>query len=280
MTTMTRSVTLNDGTTIPRVALGTYRLNGLRGVDAMLSAVRAGYRMLDSAVNYDNEGAVGEAVRRSGVPRDEIVVTSKLPGRRHAYEEAVDTVHESLYRTRLDHIDLYLIHWPNPSVDRFVEAYGALVDLQRDGLIRSVGVSNFLPEHLTRVIEATGVTPAVNQIELHPYFPQAEAVALHERLGIRTEAWSPIGRAGAVLNEPVVRRIAEEHQVSPVQVILRWHLQRGVVPLPRSTNPHRQRENLDVFSFALEPDEIVRITALARVHGRLNDADPATHEEM
>jgi len=277
---MTRTVTLNDGTTLPRVALGTYQLNGLRGVDAMLSGLRAGYRLLDSAVNYDNEGAVGEAVRRSGVRREEVVVTSKLPGRRHAYQEAVDTVHESIYRTRLDHIDLYLIHWPNPSVDRYVEAYTALVDLKRAGLIRSVGVSNFLPEHLTRIIEATGVTPVVNQIELHPYFPQTDAIALHESLGIRTQAWSPIGRAGAVLAEPAVRRAAEEHSVTPVQVILRWHLQRGVVPLPRSANAARQRQNLDVFGFALEPDEMDRITALGRHHGRLAGADPATHEEM
>lgn len=271
---------LNDGTDLPAIALGTYKLNGPDGVSAMTSAIRQGYRLLDTAFSYENEGAVGRAVRDSGVPRDELVLTSKVPGRHQEYEATVRTVHEGLYRAGLDRWDLYLVHWPNPGRGLFVECFQALVDLQKDGFIRTVGVSNFLPEHLEAVAEATGVMPAVNQIELHPYFPQADALEAHARLGVLTEAWSPIGRANACLAEPAVQAAAAAHGVTPVQVVLRWHTQRGVVPLPRSSNPGRQHENLDVFGFTLSDDEVAAITALGRPDGRLKGQDPAVYEEL
>ena len=193
--------------------------------------------MLDTAVNYENEAEVGEAVRRSGLPRDEIVVASKIPGRHHAYDDAIASVRGSLERLGLERTDLHLIHWPNPSQGTYVEAWRALVQLQKDGLVRSIGVSNFTEEHLTRIIDDTGVTPAVNQVELHPRFPQAGMREVHERLGIRTEAWSPMGKRRAPLDESAVTTAAEAHGVSPGQVILRWHVQLGSLPIPKSGRP-------------------------------------------
>ena len=272
--------TLNDGHSLPAIGFGTYPLGGPTGVEAMASALRQGYRLIDSAVNYENEGAVGEAVRRSGVPREEIIVTSKLPGRHHAYGEAKTCVYESLYRMQLDHIDLYLIHWPNPSADRYVEAWQALVDLQRDGVLRSIGVSNFLPDHLDRIIAETGVTPAVNQVELHPFFPQALQRQVDAERGIRTEAWSPLGRAQEIMHNPVIAGIADAHGRTPAQVVLRWHLQLGTIPLPKAASASRQLENLSVFDFELDATQMAAITALGRSDGRIFNADPATHEEL
>jgi diketogulonate reductase-like aldo/keto reductase len=272
--------TLNDGNSLPAIALGTYKLRGAQGVDAIVSGIRAGYRLLDSAFNYDNEGALGEAVRRAGVPREELRLTSKLPGRYQEHDLAVAAVRESLYRAGLDYWDLYLIHWPLPRVDRYVEAFQALVESQKEGLIRSVGVSNFLPEHLRRVIDEVGVVPAVNQIQLLPTFPQTDQLRLHEELGIRTESWSPLGRGNAVASDPVVVSVAAAHGVTPVQAILRWHTQLGTIPLPKSSHPQRQRENLDVFGFELSEDEMAAITALGRPDGRALDLDPAVHEEF
>jgi len=272
--------TLNDGHRLPALGFGTYPLRGPAGVDAVVSALHHGYRLIDSAVNYENEGTVGEAVRRAGVPRDEVVITSKLPGRHHEYAAATTCVYESLYRLGLDHIDLYLIHWPNPGVGRFVEAWQALVDLQREGVLRSIGTSNFLPEHLSRIIAGTGVTPAVNQVELHPYFPQAEQRAVHDQLGIRTESWGPLGQAGQLLHESVIGAIAEQVGRTPAQVVLRWHLQLGSVPLPKAASPTRQAENLAVFDFELDAAQVAAITALGSPEGRLGDSDPATHEEL
>src|SRR6478735_1304864 len=185
--------TLNDGTTLPAIGFGTYPLTGDAGVAAIQSALEVGYRLLDTAVNYENEAEVGEALRRSGLPRDEVQVASKLPGRHHAYDDAIASVRGSLERLGLEYVDLHLIHWPNPSVDKYVEAWRALIDLQKEGLVRSIGVSNFTIAQLGRIIDATGVVPVVNQIELHPRFPQPEMRSANERLGIRTEAWSPMG---------------------------------------------------------------------------------------
>ena len=271
---------LNDGNTLPAIGFGTYPLKGEEGTTATLSALEAGYRLLDTAVNYENESEVGEALRRSGLPRDEVQVTSKLPGRHHAYDDAIASVHGSLERLGLDHLDLHLIHWPNPSVGKYVEAWRALVDLQAQGLIRSVGVSNFTEAHLEQIIEATGVTPAVNQVELHPRFPQEQMRQVHERLGIRTEAWSPMGKRQAPLEEPAVTAAAQRLGVTPGQVILRWHVQLGSLPIPKSANPERQRQNLDVFGFELTDHEVAAISGLADPEGRLFGGDPDTHEEM
>ncbi|CAN5788358.1 aldo/keto reductase [soil metagenome] len=271
---------LNDGTEIPAVGFGTYPLKGDDGVAAVVSAIEVGYRLLDTAVNYRNEAAVGEAIRRAGVDRDELVVTSKLPGRHHGYDDAVASTKESLQRLGLDHLDLHLIHWPNPRVDKYAEAWGALVDLQRQGLVRSVGVSNFTEQQLTRIIDETGVTPAVNQLELHPYFPQEQMRAVNERLGIRTESWSPLGKQQAPFDEPAVAAAAEAHGVTPGQVILRWQVQLGSVPIPKSATPARQRQNLDLFGFELSDEEMAAVSALGRPDGRLFGGDPDTHEEM
>ncbi|MGF9755670.1 aldo/keto reductase [Microvirga sp. 0TCS3.31] len=271
---------LNDGTSIPAIGFGTYPLRGEDGTEAIRTAIEAGYRLVDTAVNYENEVEVGEAIRRSGVPRDELVVASKIPGRHHAYDAAITSVRESLDRLGLERTDLHLIHWPNPSQGKYLEAWRALVQLQKDGLVRSIGVSNFTEEHLERIIDDTGVTPAVNQLELHPRFPQERMREVHERLGIRTEAWSPMGKRRAPLEEDAVRTAAEAHAVSPGQVILRWHVQLGSLPIPKSADPSRQAQNLDVFSFELTDAEMAAISGLAEPDGRLFGGDPDTHEEM
>jgi 2,5-diketo-D-gluconate reductase A len=271
---------LNDGTTLPPIGFGTAGLRGAEAIEAVTSALDNGYRLIDTAVNYGNEVEVGEAIRRSGLPRDEIVVTSKIPGRHHAYDDAISSTRESLERLGLDRIDVHLIHWPNPSQEKYHETWRALVQLRDDGLVRSPGVSNFTRAHLDRVIEDTGVTPVVNQIELHPYFPQAEMREHDAELDVLTESWSPMGKRQAPFAEPVVRVAAEAHGVSPGQVVLRWQLQLGNLPIPLSRNPSRQRDNLDLDGFELTDDEVAAISALARPDGRLFGGDPDTHEEF
>jgi diketogulonate reductase-like aldo/keto reductase len=272
--------TLNDGTTLPAIGFGTAGLRGEDAVTATTSALEAGYRLIDTAVNYENESEIGEALRRSGVARDEVLVTSKIPGRDHRYDDAIASTKGSLERLGLDHLDLHLIHWPNPSRDQYVDAWRALVDLREQGLVRSIGVSNFTAEHLDRIIDATGVAPAVNQIELHPLFPQPEMQRANEERGVVTESWSPLGKRQAPLDEAPVRAAAEVHGVTPGQVILRWQVQQGNLPIPKSATPSRQRENLDVFGFELDDAEMEAITALGRSDGRLFGGDPDSHEEM
>jgi diketogulonate reductase-like aldo/keto reductase len=272
--------TLNDGTTLPLVGLGTYALRGIAGAESMADALRQGYRLLDSAVNYENEGAVGKAVRMSGVPREEIRVTSKLPGRHHKKPNVTFAIEESLLRTGLDYLDLYLIHWPNPSQQLFVEAWEGMIEARQRGLIRSIGVSNFLPEHLDQLIAKTGVTPSVNQVELHPYFNQPEQRAADKARGILTQAWTPIGKGSALLSEAPIVELARKHSRTPAQIVLRWHLQLGVLPIPKSANASRRAENLEVTDFALEDADMAAINKLTRENGRLFQADPRTHEEF
>ncbi len=271
---------LNDGRTLPGVGFGTYPLRGEEGIGAILGALEVGYRLLDTAVNYENETEVGEALRRSGLPRDEVQVTSKIPGRHHGYDAAISSTHESLERLGLDYLDLHLIHWPNPSRDRYVEAWRGLVALRDEGLVRSIGVSNFTRAHLERIIAETGVTPAVNQIELHPAFPQPEMRGVHAELGIRTEAWSPLGKRSARFDADPVLRAASTHAVRPSQVILRWHLELGSLPIPKSADRGRQAENLDLDGFSLSAEEVEAISGLAERRGRLFGGDPDVHEEM
>jgi 2,5-diketo-D-gluconate reductase A len=272
--------TLNDGTQVPAIGFGTYPLRGEDGIRAMTRALEAGYRYLDSAVNYENEREVGEALRRSGLAREEVQLATKIPGRFHAHDLAVASVEDSLRRLGLDRLDVCLIHWPNPSVGLYDEAWQALVDVRERGLVHTIGVSNFTQEHLTRVIDATGVTPALNQVELHPLFPQEQMRAVDARLGILTQSWSPLGKRSAPFGTEPVAAAARAHDVSPAQVILRWHLQLGVMPLPKSATPDRQRSNLDVDGFELTADEVAAITALGRPDGRLFGGDPEVHEEM
>lgn len=274
---MIPTVTLNDGTAFPELGLGTYNLRGADGVDAIVSAVESGYRLLDSAVNYENEQEVGEAVRRSGV-RDQLLVTTKVPGRDHGFDETIRSAQGSLERLGLDRIDLYLIHWPNPSVGKYVDTYRAMLALRDEGKVGSVGVSNFTEAMLTRLVDETGVAPAVNQVELHPYFPQAPLRAFHESHGIRTESWSPLARRTELLTEQVVTDVAAAHGVTPTQAVLRWHTQLGSTPIPKSADRERQIENADVFGFTLTDAEVAALSGLER--GRLWDGDPDTHEEM
>ena len=271
--------TLNDGLVIPQIGLGTYKLTGDDGEASMVSGIAAGYRLLDSAHRYNNEEQVGNALRASGVPRDELLITTKLPGDAHGFDEAMMAFDTSARLLGLDVVDLYLIHWPNPSVNRFVDAWQAMIELRDEGRIRSIGVCNFTPEFLYRLRDETGVVPSINQVEMHPYFGQAELRAVHEELGIRTQSWSPIGRAGELLGEAPIVAAAETHGVTPSQVVLRWHIQLGSIPLPKSGDATRQRENCDVFSFELSEDEMTAISSLER--GRLRAAfDPNTHEEF
>jgi 2,5-diketo-D-gluconate reductase A len=272
--------TLNDGSVLPAIGFGTYPLKDDEAVSGIVSAIEAGYRLLDTAVNYGNEREVGEAVRRCGLPREELIVASKIPGRDHGYDDAIASVHGSLERLGLDYLDLHLVHWPNPSVGKYAEAWRALVDLREQGLVRSIGVSNFTAAHLDRLIDETGVVPAVNQIELHPYFPQVEMRAVNAERGIQTESWSPLGKRQAPFAEPVVADAAEAHGVTPGQVILRWQVQLGSIPIPKSATPERQRANLDVFGFDLTDAEMSAITGLGRPDGRLFGGDPDTHEEF
>lgn len=276
----TTAYQLNDGSSVPAIGFGTYPLRGEDGIAAIVSALETGYRYLDTAVNYENEAEVGEALKRSGVPRDEVRVATKIPGRFHAKSLALQSLRDSADRLQLDQIDVGLIHWPNPSQGLFVEAFEALVEAQREGLVRTVGVSNFTTEHLHRVIDETGVTPALNQIELHPYFPQQHLREVHDQLGIRTQAWSPLGKRQAPFDEPPVAGAAAAHGVSPGQVILRWHVQLGSMPLPKSATPQRQRANLDVAGFELSDAQMAAISGLAKPDGRLFGGDPDTHEEM
>lgn len=269
---------LADGAVVPRLGFGTYRLTGEDGMRAIRSALESGYRLLDTAARYGNEAEVGEAIRSSGVDPAEVIVTTKLPGRDHGYEATLASARESLHRLGRERIDLYLIHWPLPRMDRYVDSWRAMIDLRDQGLVRSIGVSNFTPSMLTRLIEETGVAPVVNQVELHLYFPQRELREFHAAAGIQTASWSPLARRTELLAEPAVVRIARAHGIAPTRVVLRWHIELGSIPIPKSADPARQRENADVFGFSLSAAEVEELSALER--GRIWGGDPVTHEEF
>lgn len=271
---------LSDGYKVPKVGFGTDKMKGADGIRRMEMALNNGYRLLDTAFNYENEGTVGRAIRNSSVPRDQITIASKLPGRHHAYQAALDTIEESVLRTGLDYIDLYLIHWPNPKQEKYLEAWQALIDAQKTGLVRSIGVSNFLPEHIERLEKETGVLPVINQIELHPYFNQAEQRAYNASKGIVTQAWSPLGRDNASTKEDIILEIANKYGKSPAQIVLRWDIEQNVLPIPKSTHVGRQAENLAVFDFNLTTEEIEKINSISRSDGRNKGQNPAEYEEF
>lgn len=284
MTSQIPTLQLNDGHPIPAIGFGTWPLKGVQGRDTVHTALTNGYRLIDSATNYENEGVVGRGIQNflaeSGVSRDEVTVQSKLAGRHHDYDSALAAGYESVTRLGLERLDVLLIHWPNPITNKYREAWRGLVELQKRGLVRSIGVSNFTDEHLANIIEDSGVTPAINQIELHPYFTQAPMRDVHQKLGIVTEAWSPLGKRKAPFTEAPVADAAAAHGVTPAQVILRWHVQLGTLPLPKSSTPSRQVANLDVFGFQLSDSEVAAISGLGKADGRLSDGHPDTHEEM
>ncbi|MCL3777478.1 MULTISPECIES: aldo/keto reductase [unclassified Actinomyces] len=270
---------------LPAIGLGTYNLRGRRDGRAVTAAVAAGYRLIDSAFSYENEAIVAEGVARAvtegHAARADLIVTSKVPGRHFGRDRALWAVEESAARMRpIGPIDLYLIHWPNPAQDLYVDTWRALIEAREQGLVRHIGVSNFLPEHIQRLEDETGVLPAVNQVECHPRFPNTEQVAHDASRGILTEAWSPIGRSGEVLRDPVVLAVAQAHGITPAQAVLAWHVARGVTPIPKSSSPERQAENLAAADVLLAPEEVAAITALGRSDGRLKGQDPAVYEEM
>ncbi|MFI1249754.1 aldo/keto reductase [Streptomyces anulatus] len=268
---------LNDGTRLPAVGLGTYPLDDAAAEEAVAGALELGYRLVDTALNYGNETGTGRGIARSGVPREEVLVTTKVPGRHHGYEETLASFEESRARLGVEYVDLYLIHWPLPRVDKYVDTWKAMIRLREDGLVRSIGVSNFTATQLERLERETGVLPSVNQIEMHPLLPQEELRAVHVAKGIVTESWSPLARGREVLEDPSIVAIAEDHGVSPGQVVLRWHTQLGAVPIPKSADPGRQRENLDLFGFELTAQEL---TTIAAGRQRRFGGDPESHEEF
>ena len=271
-----RARVLAGGVEMPVLGLGVWLTQaGQEAEQAVAWALEAGYRHVDTAQAYENEASVGAALRASGVPRDEVFVTTKfLPSQRDPERE----LEGSLERLGLDRVDLYLVHWPLPRLDRYVESWLVMEELRAEGLATSIGVSNFLPEHLDRLAAASSTVPAVNQIELHPRDPQHAQRADDARRGIVTEAWSPLAMGG-LLGEPVLAAVGQRHGVTPAQVVLRWHVQQGIVTIPKAGHVDRLRANLDVFDFTLTPDDLARIATL-ETGRRVNDQDPRTWEEF
>jgi 2,5-diketo-D-gluconate reductase A len=256
-----RFVALNDGNSIPAVGLGVFQVPPADTEQAVSAALRAGYRHIDTAAAYRNERETGRALANSGVPRDQLYVVTKLGNSDQGYDSTLAAFDASLSRLGLDYLDLYLIHWPLPARNKFVDTFKAFAHLRDQGLIRSIGVSNFEPEHLTVLVDATGIVPTVNQIELHPRFPQEELREVHAQRGIATEAWAPLGR-GALLTHPKITAIAEEKGRTPAQVLIRWHIQLGNIVIPKSVNPSRIASNFDVFDFELGPEQMASISSL------------------
>lgn len=274
---------LNDGSSTPAIGLGTIGLKDAVGINSLITAMEKNdYRLIDTSTNYMNEGAVGESVHRTTVPREELIISSKLPGSDHNYDGAIQMIQESLYRLGLDYFDKYLIHWPLPKQDQYVEAWQALIDAQKFGLIKTIGVSNFLTEHLERLIDETGVTPATNQIERHPYFNNKALVKDCWKLGVVPEAWSPFGREiNDVLENETIRKIGEKHGKTPAQIIVRWNVQNDVLVIPKSGSPAHQYENLDVFDFELTEEDLKTIDDLDKGEpGRVEDQHPNEYEEF
>lgn len=269
---------LNTGWSIPLLGLGTWPLNEADTAGAVRSALELGYRLIDTASKYGNEAGVGQGIRDSGVPRSDILVTTKLRGADHGYNSTKTALHDSLTRLGLDYVDLYLIHWPLPKQGKYVESYRAMLSLRGEGLIRAVGVSNFTKAHIEQLDAETGVLPAVNQIQVSPATPRAALRAYLERYGIVAESWGPLGRKQDVHNTPLIRELAQRYDKTPEQVILRWHVQQELVAIPKTSDPDRQRTNLEVFDFELSTDDMTRMRALDQ--GPRVAVDPDEHEEF
>ena len=271
---------MHDGYKIPAVGFGTSSVIGRSGAESVENALKNGYRLIDTAIRYENEGAVGEGIRHSSVPREEIFVTSKLRGGLYDYDRALAAIEESLFRTGLEYFDLFLLHWPNPKQDKYTEAWKALIQAQKYGYVRSIGVSNFEPAHINRLIDETGVKPAVNQIELHPYFNQKEVREFNKEHGIITESWSPLSRARTVIYDETLKQLAENKNKEIAQVILRWHYQHGVLPIPKASSSEHQLANLNIFDFELTEAEMQEIDSLTKEEGRIDNQNPNEYEEF
>jgi len=256
------AVTLNNGVAMPQLGFGVWQVPDRRAARAVATALEAGYRSIDTAAVYGNEKGTGKALAASGLPREELFVTTKLWNTDQGYGAALRALDASLGRLRLDYVDLYLIHWPQPALDAYQETWRAFEKIVADGRARAVGVSNFQPAHLERLIGGSSVVPAVNQIELHPRLPQAELRRLHAHHGIATEAWSPLGQGKGLLDNPLIAGVAARHGRTPAQVVLRWHLQLGNVVIPKSVTPDRIRENIGVFGFELTQADMTELAGL------------------
>lgn len=258
------TLVLNNGVEIPQLGLGVYKIPEAETQDVVLHALDVGYRHIDTAALYRNEAGVGRAVRDSGLRRDEVFVTSKVWNDDQGHDATLRAFDASMERLGLEVLDLYLVHWPVPSRDRYLDTWRAMEQLYKDGRIRAIGVSNFEPSHLRRLLDHSGVVPVVNQVELHPYLQQAAVRRADEELGILTEAWSPLAKGGTLLEDPVVLRLADKHGRTPAQVVLRWHVELGTVVIPKSVTPARVKENFEIFDFALDADDHDAIAGLDR----------------
>ncbi|MFN6541899.1 aldo/keto reductase [Mycolicibacterium nivoides] len=258
---MSPRVTLNDGNSIPQVGLGVWQTPAEETERAVAAALQAGYRHIDTAAAYRNEPETGRGMVESGVPREDVFLVTKLWNSDQGYDSTLAAFDASLDRLGVDYLDLYLIHWPVPANNAYVDTFKAFAHLRDQGRVRSIGVSNFAPEHLTVLIDSTGIVPVVNQIELHPLLPQHELREVHAELGIATEAWSPLGQ-GSLLADPVITGIAERHGKTPAQVLIRWHIHLGNIVIPKSVNPERIVSNFDVFDFDLDETDMAAIASL------------------
>jgi 2,5-diketo-D-gluconate reductase A len=267
------TIRLNDGNAMPQVGFGVWRVSNAEAGTTLAEAVKAGYRSIDTASIYGNEEGVGEAIRAVSLPREELFITTKVWNDRQGYDSTLRAFDESLARLKLDHVDLYLIHWPVAGSEAYRDTWRALIKLKQEGRAKSIGVSNFLVPHLQRLIDETGVTPAINQIELHPRFQQKELSAFHKANGIATECWSPLGQ-GKILRDETLAAIGRKYGKTPAQVILRWHIDNGFVVIPKSVTPSRIRENVDVFDFTLDADDRRAIEGLDSAAGRVGP-DPS-----
>lgn len=272
-------ITLNDGHRIPQIGLGFWQVASEDAAAVVQHGLQAGYRLIDTAQGYENEYAIGQALQQAVVDEQApLYITSKLRNRAHARDLALREFDESMRKLQLEQLDLLLIHWPAPAQDLYVDAWKLLVELQQAGRIRSIGVSNFNADHLQRIIDATGVVPAVNQIEVHPRFQQRALRRFHAEHDIAVESWSPLG-SGRLLDDPRIAAIAAKHAKSVAQVILRWHLQEGLIVIPKSIKPERMRENISVYDFALDADDMAAFAAMDSADGRTGP-DPETFELM
>ena len=276
--TLAPLIELNDGNRIPQLGLGTWPLDDEQVAAAVVQAVEAGYRHIDTAVKYGNERGVGNGIRASVVDRSELFITTKLDGEFQGHDRAVAGLEGSLKRLGLDYVDLLLIHWPLPGRDQYVSTWQTFERLQAEGKVRSIGVSNFKPAHLERLMAETDVVPAVNQIQLSPAITRTAEREFHARHGIVTESYSPLGGSGAdLLSAPVLSQLAEKHGKTPGQLVLRWHIQNGLVTIPKTASPERMAENLDVFDFALDPQDLAELSVLDEGPGAGNDSDKTGH---
>lgn len=271
---MPEQIPLNDGSTIPQIGLGVWQVDPAITAQVVSWGIQTGYRLIDTAEGYQNEEGVGQAIRTAGVPRSELFVTSKLRNGAHRRDAALRAFDESMSKLGIEQIDLFLIHWPVPSQDKYVEAWKTLVELKQGGRIKSIGVSNFNRDHLERIIGETGVTPSVNQIELHPGFQQRDVRDFHIKHDIRIESWSPLG-SGRLLRDPTLENIAGKHRRSVAQVIIRWHLQEGLIVIPKSIHQDRIAANFDVFDFELDAEDLELIRGMDSPDGRTGP-NPAT----